>query len=481
MVRIRVLLSGLTLMGVVLPCGCAQTQQASTLQGPGKDLARQWAQAARQPIDGNDAKPGPEPKLQPLTYFSAGNLFEKQGNYAQAIEQYRRAVELNSSFAAAYSRLGLCYTKTRQYGLAVEALKRGADLQPASALLWNNLGFAYLAQENYPQAEQCLGKALKAEPGFVRARLNMAIALVQQKRDGEAMQHLSAFLPESLARYNLGTLQMGAGRPAEARTSFERALALQTDFPAARKGLQECLVRLPHSSQASAQDHASLAPAASGMAAAQPAATPSGQGGATDATCKAADRMPASAESDNDADSRVQPALASHNAPATRLIEGVDDEPAIANAATGCPKGGTAAGALLEVVSFLPAPDHFAWGRSVIFTDTAGVPLTWGPLATSAIAQAQVEAEPAIEVLPQAATVEVGQPASVADLDLASLRWAAWTDAVGYLRVDVALLSNEQLPAVLSKWLCALKELESVTPVLYGATAWADDVAKEQY
>ena len=167
--RIRACCGILVLGACTLASGCAaNNDKQSAMKGPGKDLARQWAQAAKQPAEADvqDAEPAPEPKLLPLTHFRAGNLYEKQGNCLQAIEQYRKAVELNTTFAAGYARLGLCYTKVGQYDLAIQALKRACDLQPASPQLWNNLGYAYMARQNYRAAEECLGKAVLARPGF---------------------------------------------------------------------------------------------------------------------------------------------------------------------------------------------------------------------------------------------------------------------------------------------------------------------------
>lgn len=436
MYSIRILASVLIASGMLLT-GCAQNNQSATVKGSGKDLAKQWAKAAKEPVEAENTTLEPEPKLLPMTHFSAGSLYEKQGNYVKAIDQYNKAIELNTTFVAAYSRVGLCYAKAGQYDLAIQALKRAADLQPASATLWNNLGFAYLAKENYVQAEECFGKALLAKPSFARARMNMAIALVQQKRDTEALGHMLRVAAEPFGYYNLGAMQMAAGRCVDARESFEHALRLRVDFPAARKGLEEAMARLPKSPAASVQEQAAAVGAG---------VVPPGE------TCLV------------------------RAAPATRPIEGIDDEPAIANAPVRCTAAELTARPEVtrDVVEVrLWEPDRFACVRTVAFTGDAGRPLTLPMPVGSAVAPAEVALVPAIacdRTLRSADAVR-----SVADLDLWSLRWAAWTDAIAYLHVDVAVVANQELGEVLSKWLCALNELESVTPIVYGAMAYADD------
>ena len=269
-------------------------------------------------------------------------------------------------------------------------------------------------------------------------------------------------------------MQLAAGRPSDARVSFEQALSLQSDLAAARKGLEESLARLarnpaPPAAQAPLQDQATAArdaPAASGAPA--PA-------------------VPAPADLKDPSPLTAPQAKAG---PTTRPIAGADDEPALANVparlepTVQC----TQEQILPIVVTDLPTADSLACVQPVVFTDDAGQSLRWPLPAVSHVddpdldAGTDDEAAAACETAAMQAAVcyltsrQAQTPRSVADLDLASLRWAAWTDAIAYLRADVATLSDEDLRAVLSKWQFALNELESLVPNDYGATAYADDL-----
>jgi tetratricopeptide (TPR) repeat protein len=60
-----------------------------------------------------------DPKLAEA-HLQLGNLYSDQTKYAEAIPEYKRALELNSDLADAYYRLGQAYVRTGEKGLAQE-------------------------------------------------------------------------------------------------------------------------------------------------------------------------------------------------------------------------------------------------------------------------------------------------------------------------------------------------------------------------
>jgi len=303
--------------------GCAVKEETVALPS-----YRDWTKLDAKQIA--NAKPAPEPKLLPVTHFSAGRLFEKQGRYNQAIEQYRKAVQLNTRFAAAYNRLGLCYMKLGRYADAAAALTKGVAVQPKSAYLRNNLGFAYLIQRDLPRAEKCFREALQIKPAFARARMNLALTLVYQQRAQEALSHLMMLSAEHVAWYNLGQMLLAADKPAEAKEAFAKALECKADFPPAERGLQKALARLPKPAPAEQAPPVPAEPAVA-EAAQAPATQPSAEAQASreqppqsieDATAAAADREQ---ESPAPEDRRQQAPAAESSASAQAASQGTGE------------------------------------------------------------------------------------------------------------------------------------------------------------
>jgi len=220
------------LAAIVLLVGCAGSEQVVTTT---RDL--NWvnlnAEARAR------AKPAPEPKLLPITHYSAGQLLERRGQFHAAAQQYRHAVTLNPDFVQAYNRLGVVLDRLGRHDQAEQAFHAALERKPRAAYLHNNLGFCYLLQERWQDAEAALQEALRIKQGFKRARVNLAVAFAKQGRFDHALQQLSRALPTATAYYNMGLLCRGEQRYAEARRWLEQALALDGHLELARVQLRE--------------------------------------------------------------------------------------------------------------------------------------------------------------------------------------------------------------------------------------------------
>lgn len=453
----------LVLTGLLLAGGCAATDaKRDSVSSQRSDLIKAWKEASRQPAQEADvdAKPMPEPKIQPVTFFSAGALYERQGHYVQAAEQYRKAIELNPGFPGAYGRLGLCYTKLRQFGPAVEVLTKAAQLQPKSAIIWNNLGFAQLAAGNDVAAESSFGKAIAINPTYERARMNMALALVRQGRDADAMLQLQTLSPDYIALYNLGSMQLAAGKTELARSSFDKALRLKAEFPAARKGLEQAAARLAEH-PATADRGQSVADTGQQRPAGGEVATAGTKDGGPQ---QAAGGETATAMAQ---DSRGPQAVSSKAA--TAAAKDGDQRAAAVHAQP------AAVAPVSELGSAPAASKRFGsrqWQETASWVD--GTMALW-PADTAALPQTSA----ARQVLPRAAAAvapgpgKVSRAISVADVDLTSLQWFAWSQMVKTLHQDIQSLPEQRVVQLMHKWLTALEELQDLTRHASPAVAMA--------
>ncbi|MBN1284302.1 MAG: tetratricopeptide repeat protein [Anaerolineae bacterium] len=94
----------------------------------------------------------------PRRWVGLGNLHRQEGNLAQAIECYKKAIELDADYALAYSRLGQAYLAQGRHNLAGESFERAVELD-ANAKTLNDRGAYYLATNQIDKARADLEQA----------------------------------------------------------------------------------------------------------------------------------------------------------------------------------------------------------------------------------------------------------------------------------------------------------------------------------
>lgn len=117
------------------------------------------------------------------TYFLAGNLYYQKGDYASAMLNYERAVELEPTYEEALSNLALTYNKLEMYSVAAGVLKELVEQHPEKAtyhydyainLVLNikkdNLGTI----EDVNDALEHFKKADELSPSYLNAKENIA-------------------------------------------------------------------------------------------------------------------------------------------------------------------------------------------------------------------------------------------------------------------------------------------------------------------
>ncbi|MBD3246745.1 MAG: tetratricopeptide repeat protein [Candidatus Omnitrophica bacterium] len=101
-----------------------------------------------------------------------GSAYLLRGELDEAIEEYTRALELNSSLGDGYYNRGNAYYKNDQYHLAVKDFTRAVELNPRDASAYYNRAVAYYSLGNYAQAREDIGKVKelggKTDPEFLK-------------------------------------------------------------------------------------------------------------------------------------------------------------------------------------------------------------------------------------------------------------------------------------------------------------------------
>ena len=125
-------------------------------------------------------------------HFALGGWYFGQNQFAEAIEQYRKATELNPSYASAFNLLGYAYRQNENYPEAEKAFQRYVELIPKDPNPYDSYAELLLKMGRFDDAIAQYRKALEIDPNFINAYQGIAMALLYQGKADEARKELAS-------------------------------------------------------------------------------------------------------------------------------------------------------------------------------------------------------------------------------------------------------------------------------------------------
>lgn len=103
-------------------------------------------------------------------YFNMGWAHYNKSNYREAVESYRKAVDLNPNYALAYYNMGIALEKMNSTKESVAAYERAIKASPAFIDAHYNLGVALVKQKDKAGALRAFEKVLEISPEGEKAQ-----------------------------------------------------------------------------------------------------------------------------------------------------------------------------------------------------------------------------------------------------------------------------------------------------------------------
>ena len=125
-------------------------------------------------------------------HLSRGKIAFEAQRYAEAANEFRKAVEANRDSAAARVNLGAALTQMGDLNGAVEQFEEALRIEPGKANAHYNLAVLLARQSKHDEAIAHLRSALKVEPNDRSARFLLAQELNRQGRLDEALTEYSS-------------------------------------------------------------------------------------------------------------------------------------------------------------------------------------------------------------------------------------------------------------------------------------------------
>ena len=123
-----------------------------------------------------------------------GIALADQGRPREAVEQFRRALELDANNAPAWQNLGIVALRTNDVRTAQDYLGRALALNPRLPLALNTLGVTYARQNDMPRALEAWKRSVALDPKQYDALFNIGLVAANNGRRDEARQALAEFV-----------------------------------------------------------------------------------------------------------------------------------------------------------------------------------------------------------------------------------------------------------------------------------------------
>jgi len=106
-------------------------------------------------------------------YYARGYTYQESGAYWQALEDYKKAIELNPDLAGAYQNSGNCYYALKDYEKALDCYGKSEKLQPDDSTVYYARGFVYLDTGFTEKACEEWNKALNMGNKYVQKYIDV--------------------------------------------------------------------------------------------------------------------------------------------------------------------------------------------------------------------------------------------------------------------------------------------------------------------
>lgn len=173
-----------------------------------------------------------EKKVRP--HYNLGNILLEKGRYDEAIEQYRKTIELDNKHVKGYNNIGIALAMQGKIDEAIKSYEAALAINNFHVNSINNLGIALAEKGNIQEAIDSYLRVLQINPMHEKAHFNLGIILTRNGKIIEAKEHFSEAIrtkPDFAEAHNeLAGVFAKLGRKEEATKHLTMALELEPDL-----------------------------------------------------------------------------------------------------------------------------------------------------------------------------------------------------------------------------------------------------------
>jgi len=159
------------------------------------------------------------------SHYKMALYFQKRKKHKFAIEELKKAIQLNPLFTKAYNAMGVSYDKLGNYSQAASCYRSALKLDPKLDYVHNNLGYSYLLKNDLDAAIDAFQKAIEINDNNKRYRSNLGLAYIMKDEYDKAYNQFRIVEGDSGAKGKLAYLldKFGKEKPEHDFTKYSNS------------------------------------------------------------------------------------------------------------------------------------------------------------------------------------------------------------------------------------------------------------------
>ena len=163
-------------------------------------------------------------------YYNRGTAYFSLGKFEDAIQDYNKAIDLNPNDDLSYNNKGNAYFSLGKFEDAIQDYNKAIDLNPNNASYYYNRGTTFANLEKFEDAIQDYNKAIDLNPNDESVYYNRGVAFIYLNEYEKAIENLSKAIdldPNFSDAYNIrGVSYVNQKKFSEAIKDFSKAIDL---------------------------------------------------------------------------------------------------------------------------------------------------------------------------------------------------------------------------------------------------------------
>jgi tetratricopeptide (TPR) repeat protein len=185
---------------------------------------------------GDDQRPTGDEAMRQAAFLSArARQLEQEGQYGEAIERYRKALDLWPYQPHIWAVMGRLHLRLGELPRAQTALERAVSDAPEDKQLLNDLGVVYYQQGNMASAIKSFSAYVEAEPTAAPAYFNLALCYLSRNDVPRARTYIDRYLAlepdDPRALRQAAYIDAATNNLSSAIAALEKAIAKDPTWP----------------------------------------------------------------------------------------------------------------------------------------------------------------------------------------------------------------------------------------------------------